>query len=518
MRKGVMRKGVCLAVAVMAAWMAWGAVAHAKDIVWARDGDIDSLDPQRATSTLSRQLWYQVYDSLLEFNDQGELVPNLAKSWKVTDGGKLVTFKLHKGIKCSDGTPFNADDVVFTAKRALSNDHPSITKASWGPITQVEKVDPLTVRFHLSKPFAAFVSFMADQFSGMICDSMKGNPDFGTSAAVGTGPWKFVSWNKGSQIVLSPNPYYHNYGRPVKNPGPPKADQLIIKTIPEGQTRLAGLLTGQLSVIVPPIENVSAIRSNDKLKLYIARRTGQNMFIEFAVSRPPFKDARARRAVAEAINIPVALKLVFGDLVQREKCPLSPGVLGNDADFCSQYAPHYNPAHAKKLLAELGYGPSNPMHIIMMTWVGDQRGKVLQVFQNMLAQVGIKADIQVMDIGTLNARVKQENDTKTGVGTLDLMGWTWFDPDVLYLLWHSPGAYDGFQTPELDRLLEKTRTTLDHDKRTAAVKDVEKYLLSHVVQVPVYTPGWLWLYATRKDLKGFKLGPFNRVNFNDAHF
>lgn len=514
-----MRKALCLAIALIAAWLAWSSVAQARDIIWARDGDIDTLDPQRATSSLSRQLWYQIYDSLLEFNQKGELVPNLAESWKVTDGGKTVTFHLHKGIKCSDGSDFNADDVLFTTKRALSDDHPSVTKTSWGPITQVEKLDPLTVQFHLSKPFAAFVSFMADQFSGMICDSMKGNQDFGSSAAVGTGPWKFVSWSKGSKIVLEPNPHYHNYGRPVDNSGPPRADHLIIKTIPEGQTRLAGLITGDLSVIVPPIENVAQIRDNDQLALHIARNTGQNMFIEFTVSRPPFNDERARRAVAEAINIPVALKLVFGDLVEQEMCPLSPGVLGgNDTEFCTKHGIHYNPANAKKLLAELGYGPDNPMQITMMTWKGDQRGKMLQVFQNMLAQVGVKAKIEVMDIGTLNARVKQENNTKTGNGTFDLMGWTWFDPDVLYLLWHSPGAYDGFHTPELDALLEKTRTTLDHDKRVAAVQDVEKYLMSHAVHVPVYTPGWLWLYATRADLEGFKLGPFNRVNFNDAHF
>jgi len=514
----MMRKGMALAAAGMAVWLAVGSVAHAKDIIWARDGDIDSLDPQRATSTLSRQVWYQIYDSLLEFNDKGEVVPNLAKSWKVSDDGKAVTFVLHKGIKCSDGTPFNADDVLYTARRALSKDHPSLTKTSWGPITKVEKLDPLTVRFDLAKPFAAFVPFMADQFTSMICDSMKNDKGFGTTAAVGTGPWKFVSWTKGSEIVLERNPYYHNYGRPVSNPGPPKADRLIVKTIPDGQTRLAGLETGQVTVAVPPIENIKDIRANKHLHLYVAKRTGQNMFLEFAISRPPFKDERARRAVAEAINFPVALKLVFGNLVQREKCPVSRGVLGNSESYCNKYAPKYDPADAKKLLKEMGYSSQNPMKIIMMTWVGDSRGKLLQVFQNMLAQVGIQAKIQVMDIGTLNARVKQENDTKTGTGTLDLMGWTWFDPDVQYLLWHSPGAYDGYNTPALDAMLEKTRTTIDHAARVKAVRNVEKYLLTHAVHVPVYTPGWLWLYAVRDDLKGFKIGPFNRPLFNDAHF
>jgi peptide/nickel transport system substrate-binding protein len=123
-----------------------------------------------------------------------------------------------------------------------------------------------------------------------------------------------------------------------------------------------------------------------------------------------------------------------------------------------------------------------------------------------------------MDIGTLNARVKQENNKKSGPGFMDLMGWTWFDPDVLYLLWHSPGAYDGFNTPELDSLLEKTRTTVDPDARRAVVHDVFKVLLTEAAHVPVYTPGWLWIYAVSSKAPGFKVGPFNRPLFNAVKF
>lgn len=508
-----------LAGAVLGACVAAGGVQAAEQtIVWARDGDIDSLDPHRATSTLSRMTWYQIYDPLLEFDETGKPVPHLAKDWTVEDGGRKVTFVLHDGITCHDGTDFTAADVKFTADRALSDEKPSITKASWGPIEKVEVVDELTVAFHLSKPFAAFVPFMADQFTSMICDSMKGVEGFGVNKAVGTGPWVFESWTKGSEIVLTRNPDYRNFGRPVDNPGPPKADRLVIRTVPEGQSRYAGLQTGELHVIVPPIEVVPAIKENPDLDLAVAEATGQNMFLEFAVSRPPFNDVRARKAIAHAINFDLALKIVYGDLVKRERCPISRGVLGNDQEFCDRHDQDYDPDKAQALLRELGYGPDNPLEIIMMTWTGDNREKVLQVFQNQLAQVGVEASIEVMDIGTLNARVKQENNKESGPGTLDLMGWTWFDPDVLYLLWHSPGAYDGYTHPELDELLEKTRTTVDRDARREVVQQAMKHLLENAVHVPVYTPGWLWMYAMRSDLKGFKVGPFNRPLFNAAHF
>jgi len=499
-----------------AALLTAATAAQAADLVWARDGDIDSLDPHRATSTLSRQLWYQIYDSLLEFDDSGKPVPNLAKSWTVSPDGKEVVFKLNDGIMCHDGTPFDADDVKWTIDRAFDKDNPSLTKASWGPITKVEKVDRLTVKVDLAKPFGAFIPFMADQFTSMLCDSNKDADGFGVTTAVGTGPWKVVKWTKGSEIVLARNGSYKRFGRPVQNPGAPYVDRLIVRTMPEGQTRMAGLKTGELQVIVPPIEEVEAIQQDKSIELHLAKNSGQDMFLEFSFHRPPFNDARARKAIGYAIDFDAALDIVFGNLVDREHCPVSQGVFGNDEAFCKSHGQNYDPDKAMALLKELGYGPDNPMPITLMTWTGDSREKLLQVFQNMLKQVGVKASIEVMDIGTLNARVKTENNKKDGNGTIDLMGWTWFDPDVLYLLWHSPGAYEGYTNPELDALLDTTRTAVTKEERMKAVRGVIAHLLDNAVEVPVYTPGWLWMYAVTAKAPGFKVGPFNRPLFNDV--
>lgn len=514
-----MKKGTVLTATAVAAGLLIGlpVAGQADDeIVWGRDGDIDSLDPHRATSTLSRQLWYQIYDPLLEFDKQGQVIPNLARDWTVEDGGRLVTFELHDGIKCHDGTDFTAKDVKWTAERALSDEKPSLTKASWGPINKVQVVDELTVRFHLEKPFAAFLPYMADQFASMLCDSNDDNDDFGVSSAIGTGPWQFEKWTKGDRIILEKNPDYRNYGRQVDNDGPPHADRLVVRVSPEGQTRVAALRGGEMDVIVPPIAHVEALRDEKNFEVHMAEGTGQNMFLEYAVSRPPFDDVRARKAVAHALDMNMTLDIVFGDLVQRERCPVARGVLGNDQDFCKRYAPEHNPEKTRALLTELGYNADNPMEIVLATWHGDKRQDVLSVFQNQLEQFsGIDVDIEVMDIGTLNARVKQENNKSEGPGFIDLMGWTWFDPDVLYLLWHSPGAYEGYTDPELDQLLESTRTTLDPPKREEVVHDVFKHLLTNAVHVPVYTPGWLWMYAASEDAKGFRVGPFNRPLFSD---
>lgn len=492
---------------------------EAGTLTWARYGDADSLDPQRTTTTLSWQIFDQIYDTLLAFNDQGEIVPNLAKEWKLSSDGKEITFVLNQGVTCHDGTPFDANDVKFTAERALDTKNPSVTKGAWGPINNVEVVDPQTVRFNFKTPFGAFASFMADPFASMICDSNAGLKDqFGVSKAVGTGPWKLVSWTKGDEIVLEKNANYKKFGRPVENSGAPYFNTLIVRQIPEAQTRLAGLQTGEVQLIVnPPLDDLDAVRNDSNLALHVAQNTGQNFFFEFTISRPPFNDVRARQAVAYAVDVDAAMQVAFGEgLVQREKCPISRGVFANDQEFCSKYGYEHNPEKAKQLLAEMGYGPNKPMEVILMTSTGDNREKMVQVFQNQLAQVGITTKIETMDIGTLNARVKQENEKKNGISTFDMMDWAWFDPDILHQLWHSPGAYSGYQTKELDALLEKTRTTVDPAQRKKAVDDVMAYLLKNAVHIPLYTPGSLWVYVTRNEVQGFKIGPFNRPVFNDV--
>ncbi|MBD2304157.1 ABC transporter substrate-binding protein [Chroococcidiopsis sp. FACHB-1243] len=488
-------------------------------LIWARYGDADSLDPHRTTTTLSWQIFDQLYDTLLAFNDKGEIVPNLAKSWKISPDGKEATFVLNQGISCHDGTPFDANDVKYTAQRALDDKNPSVTKGAWGSIAAVDVVNPQTVRFRFKSPFGAFVSFMADPFASMVCDSNKVlGKQFGVSKAIGTGPWKLLSWTKGNEIVLAKHDKYKKFGRPVQNQGAPYLDRLIVRQIPEAQARLAGLQTGEVQLVVnPPLDDLDSVRNDDNLQMHVAQNTGQNFFFEFTISRPPFNDIRARQAVAYAVDVDSALQTAFGEgLVQREKCPISRGVAGNDQEFCSKYGYEHNPEKAKQLLAEMGYGANKPLEVILMTSTGDNREKMVQIFQSQLAQVGINAKIETMDIGTLNARVKQENQKKSGISTFDMMDWAWFDPDILYQLWHSPGAYSGYQSKELDALLEKTRTTVDQGQRKQAVNDVMEYLLKNAVHIPLYTPGSLWVYATRREVQGFKIGPFNRPVFNDV--
>ena len=488
------------------------------NIIWARYGDIDTLDPHRSTSTLSMQVWNQIYEPLLARDASGNIGPNLASSYTVSEDGLTVNFVLNEGIKCHDGSDFTSKDVIYTYDRAFAEENPSNTKSAWGPIESVTAADALNIEFKFESPFGAFIPFMADPFASMVCDSnAELGDDFGTTKAIGTGAWVVQSWVKGDKIELTRNDDYLNRGRLADNQGPAKMKGLIIKVMPEGQARLAALQTGEVHIAEPPLESAEALRTNPDLDLVIADNTGQDVFFEFAISRPPFDDVRARQAVAYAVDPDMALDIVFEGLVTRERCTVAQGVLGNDQEFCASVGYQHDPEKAKSLLAELGYTDGKRLEVQMLSWTGGNREKLLQVFQSQLKQVGIDAKIEIMDIGSLNARVKQENNITEGPGSFDLMGWSWYDPDILYQLWHSPGAYEGYNSPELDELLDLTRTTTDPEERLAVVQQVQKYLIENAVHVPLYTPGWMWLYGVNKNTSGLKFEPFNQPIFTDVN-
>ena len=489
----------------------------AQDLVWARYGDIDSLDPHRATSTLSMQVWDQIYDTLLAFDENGVARPNLAESWEVSEDGLSYTFTLQEGVVCHDGTPFTADDVKFTIDRAFG-DNPSLTRTSWGPITDVTVVDDLTVTVTLESTFGAFLPFLADSFSSMICDSNADLDDYGTGSAIGTGPFSLVSWVQGDEVVLEANPDYRNFGKPVENDGPVQFDRLIVRTIPEPQTRLAALRTGEVHIAEPPFDDIPDIEAGDELELVVAENTGQNVFWQYTVSRPPFDDIRARQAIAHATDPQMAIDIVYGGMNQREWCPIAAGVFGNDQEFCKQFGYPYDPDRARELLAELGYGPDNPLETTMYVWTGGNRHILAEIFQAQLAEVGVDASIEIMDIGTMNARVREDNENADSdePGTFNMMTWGWYDPDILYALWHGGGAYAGYQSDELDAMLERTRTLTDEEERLEAVQNVIRYLMENAIHVGLYTPGWEWIFALRPEVEGFKVGAFLHPMFQDV--
>ena len=184
-------------------------------------------------------------------------------------------------------------------------------------------------------------------------------------------------------------------------------DRLVIPVVPEPQARLAGLQTGEIDIAEPPLDDVEALQASGELEIVVAENTGQNVFWEFA-NRPPFDDARARQAVAHATDVETALMLVYGDLAIAPSSARSRAACSaTTRSSAPSTGRNTTPPARRSCWGEMGYGPNNPLETTLIAWTGGKRDKLAEVFQAQLAQVGIAADIEIMDIGTMNARVRQ---------------------------------------------------------------------------------------------------------------
>jgi len=252
------------------------------------------LDPTASTSQeIARILYDNVLQGLVKFNAKGEIVPALAESWKVSPGGLTYTFTLRRNVRFHDGTNFAADAVVFKFERArdpkAGHTHPEYYR----DITRVEAPNPHTVVFRLRQPNTEFLINLARPDSVI---GPKGRVDEQKTQPVGTGPFRFVAWERGVGVRLERFGQYYV-------PGWPYLERVTFRFLPDQNAQLAALRAGDLDVIgygVIP-ENALAVQRDPNLKL-ITGTTTTEITVGMNNSRPPFDDVRVRRAMQYAVN------------------------------------------------------------------------------------------------------------------------------------------------------------------------------------------------------------------------
>src|SRR6266478_4168038 len=228
-----------------------------------------ALDPAQVTDLNSNRVGRRVVETLVAFADEStQIVPGLAESWTVSKDGLTYTFKLRKGIAFHDGTPFNAQAVKFSIERQINPEHPAAKLGKYpfaayffGNVKAVEVMDDTTVRFVLKEARASFLAIMTAGAASVVSPTaaMKAGQDYALNP-VGTGPFRYVSWQRGQQVVLEKNPdYWH---------GPVKFDRVIYRSIVEDQARLTELMTGAIDVIVGvPPDFVAQLEGNSKVTI-----------------------------------------------------------------------------------------------------------------------------------------------------------------------------------------------------------------------------------------------------------
>jgi peptide/nickel transport system substrate-binding protein len=506
--------------------------------VFGRGADSVCLDPVNATDGESFRATRQVMDTLLRFKPESfDLAPALATEIpEAENGGRTYTVKLRKGVKFHDGTEFNADAVKFNFDRwrdsknayhkgggSDSADFAYYSSQFGGfdddsVIKSVDVVDDYTVKFNLKEPQGPFTrNLTMSPFAIASPKAIKDDVDGFWQNPVGTGPFKFVSWERNSQIRVEAVKDWWGTDLPKSDGyGGPKMKEVVIKTIPDNTQRVAALTGNQLNGadgLVP--DDVPTVKEQQGFKVEF-RPPNTIGYLAMNNEKPPFDDPQVRQAFNYAINMPQIVDSVLrgqGEVASNYMPSLLPF-------FNKSIKPYpYDPDKAKQMLkdagaanlkTELWYMP------IPRPYMPDAKS-IAQVMQQNLEKVGVSAKLVTYEWATYL--------TKTGEGEHPtcLLGWTGDngDPDnFLNVLLNSAGATPQdalnvayYKNPKVDKLLEQAQTTVDENEREKAYYEAQEIMHEDAPWVPIayVTPP----IGLQDAVNGFDPNPTSSEAFNN---
>jgi len=436
------------------------------------------LDPDMHRENPSTNVILHIYDALVERDWEEKIVPDLAESWRFLDDNTLE-FKLRKGIKFSNGEPFNAEVVKYNIERVaglIPTAKKTLNPPGWENVQEVKVLDDQTVQIITKAPYPLLLSLAAQKYMVPIEYTKKDNFEALATKPIGTGPYVLKSWMKGGELILEAKKDYWK--------GAPKIDEVVFRPIPEDSTRLAELKVGNVDIIanLKP-DNVKEIEAEKTLQVKYAP-SARTAMVFINGELPNLKDARVRRAVNHALDVPSLIKNVMGGNAFRVSTVCPRNFVGWDPE---EKFYDYNPEKAKQLLAEAGF--PNGFDAVILT----PRGRYLNDVQaceaiaGMLTAVGIRTKVNAVEFGVF-AKQTQAHQIP------EFMYAAWGNPhfDVLNTIstiartgqmfcWHS--------NKELDELIDAAGRTVDPKKH--------EELLRKALRVMYDDPGFGFLYNHR---------------------
>ncbi len=406
----------------------------AKTLVFCSEGSPENFYPAVNTTDTSFDANSQIYSRIVDFERGGtSVVPGLAESWTISPDGKVYTFKLRKGVKWHNHRAwkptrdFNADDMIFAIERQWKEDNPYFKVTSTNHsyfndmgmpklLKSVEKVDDYTVRITLEKPEAPFLSDLAMEYAGVqskeYADAMlkAGTPEKIDQEPIGTGPFYLVQYQKDAIIRYKAFPQFWG--------GKAKIDDLIFSITPDASVRWAKLQKGECHVMpYPNPADLDAIRKDPNV--VVLDQPGLNVgYLAYNVTKKPFDDVRVRKAVNMAINKQAIIDAVFLTAGVAAKNPIPPTMWSYNNSIKDD---PYDPAAAKKLLAEAGY----PNGFTTDLWAmpvqrpyNPNARRIAELMQADLAKVGVTAEIKSFEWGEYRKRMQN------GEHQMGMLGWT----------------------------------------------------------------------------------------------
>ncbi|MHB1954341.1 MAG: ABC transporter substrate-binding protein, partial [Sulfobacillus sp.] len=485
----------------------------------------DTLDPQKTGAALTASILSYVGNTLVTVDPWTQkVVPDLATSWTVSSNNLVYTFTLRKGVTFQDGTPFNAKAMAFTLNRAMNPaTHGNIATALLQPVTSVKILGTYTLQITLKNPYAPFLS-VALSSPDLMAISPTAVRTEGAGFAnkpIGTGPLAVQSYVPGKSLTLVRNPNYHWAPSFFSNQGPVEFKTLTFQFLPSTSTVVDGLKTGEISVAGVPYQQITPFQHNSQYKVTASLRQGLGMFLVMNFNNPALKSLKVRQAINYAINRHEIVKLALGGAGKPAYSPLPSTIFGYNP-ATTQYGYHYHPHRAAALLKAAGYqmGPngylvkgSTPLNFSLYSSPIAGWNSASQIIQQNLTAVGIKTTIHNMDIGTLIT------DMEKGDQALGIMGYTYTDPDVLYLFFDSSQLHQGldmsqYASTTLDNLLTKGRETTNQTQRKQVYYQVQKYMIQQAVIAPIYNEENYTV--SKSNIPGLQIAPGSVIEVQDV--
>ena len=469
------------------------AQTKADTVVYALQSDINTWDPPNSVLREAFILSYHVFDHLAARDVKtGKVGPSLALSWTAPND-TTWEFKLRKGVKFHDGSPFGAKDVKASFDRLLNPENKLVGRGNHAKIRSVEIVDDFTVKFTTDGPYPLF----AERLTTLVMHSERVIKDKGhdwmQENPVGTGPYKLVKWNKKQDHLLVRNDDYWG--------NKPSFKYVRVRIIPETATQIAELISGGVDIIkaVPPDQmdvinksgqartSTSPILRTAFLQLDQAGRGGPN----------PFTDRRVRQAANLAIDADAVIKHVLNGLADRTATAINPMAFGYDKSIKPF---RQDLLRAQKLLAEAGY--PNGIDIRFRSGLEVVEPALVQTNDVIAVDLG-KAGIRTErnHIGDQTVYTSQVRDGKAG----PMFNWSWgyysiFDADaILYDVFRCGESWSYYCNKDLDEMIIAGRSTLDQKKRAEIYVKIQKHLFDEAAYLYKWGLRGVWGISNRVD-------------------
>lgn len=441
---------------------AWAPAADCKTrVVVAQGTEPTRLDPDMHRENTSNNVILNIYDALVERDWDEKIQPDLAESWKFLDDNTLE-FKLRKGIKFSNGEPFNAAVVKYNIERVaglLPEAKKTLNPPGWETVREVKVIDDYTVQIITKAPNPLLLSLAAQKYMVPVEYTKKDNFESLATKPIGTGPYVLKSWMKGGELILQARKDYWK--------GAPKIDEVVFRPIPEDATRIAELKVGNVDIIanLKP-DNIKEVEAEKHLQVKYAP-SARTAMIFINAEMDKLKDVRVRKAINHALDVPSLIKNVMGGNAYRVSTLCPRNFVGWDPE---EKFYDYNPEKAKRLLAEAGY--PNGFEAEILT----PRGRYLNDVQateaiaGMLTAVGIKTKVNAVEFGVF-AKQTQAHQIP------EFMYAAWGNPhfDVLYTVKavvRSGQMFSWYSNPAMDELIDKANQTADPEKHEGYLRQL----------------------------------------------